>query len=148
MGNKDEREITIIIYDNYFDVSEVKKHPDWLFVYEDNDSHLENEGIQGIHYQKNAVGIPTRKIPNHREYSYYTDREYLCNKKKIFDAIKLINEKLIKEYYVSLVIPINGFGTGYAQLDKRAPKTFSYLKSVFSEYIDSIKHESSWLLTW
>ena len=53
--------------------------------------------------------------------SFFTDDQYQINVKYIDDAFNLIPNN------VTVVIPIDGIGTGLAQLDVRAPKTYQYI---------------------
>ena len=53
--------------------------------------------------------------------SFFTDDQYQINVKYIDDAFNLIPNN------VTVVIPIDGIGTGLAQLDVRATKTYQYI---------------------
>ncbi len=63
-----------------------------------------------------------KKRPNNLLSSFYTDDEYDENKRKIKAAIRELKEKL--KDYDGVIVPKHGLGTGLAQLDKRAPKTY------------------------
>lgn len=71
--------------------------------------------------EENAVGIPTKKAPDNRPASFFTDKELAENKRAIDAAFgKIPPDKII-------VIPKAGIGTGLAQLAEKAPQTFAYL---------------------
>jgi len=42
-----------------------------------------------------------------------------------------------------LILPKNGFGTGYAQLDQKAPKTYQYLLLQLKKLIEELDPGSS-----
>lgn len=111
----------------------VKTNPDKLFLFGDN---LEQRGFGGqaaaMRGEPNAIGIPTKKKPYLSDDAFFSDSEFISNKSAIDAAFATI-EKTIQTGYRSIVIPTDGLGTGRAQLDKRAPKTFSYLQKKLVE---------------
>lgn len=108
---------------NYITRAFVRSRPDWTFLFGDN---LEEQGMGGQAYamrgEPNALGIPTKKAPSNADGSFFTDDYYGTN----CDAIDKAFSKLPKAPAV-IVIPAAGLGTGLAELDKRAPRTFEYL---------------------
>lgn len=102
-----------------------RKYNNYLFIYGDNDLKLGKGGQAMIRDEPNVAGIPTKKEPNNKKSSFYTDNEYDSNVEKISTAIKSIKHKL--NDYDGIIYPKDGIGTGLAQLDKHAPKTFRYL---------------------
>lgn len=71
----------------------------------------------------NAIGIDTKKNRRTSEDSYFTDEDFDTFKAQVDEAI----QKAI-DSGKTIVIPEGGIGTGKAQLEKRAPKLFSYLQ--------------------
>lgn len=122
-----------VIYFDYWTVQDVKDRPDHLFIFGDNNVAKGKGGQAIIRDEPNALGIPTKKYPSNRATSFYTDDEYEDNKTRIDEAIRLIIEMLPK--YEVLVLPKDGFGTGLAQLPKKAPKTYRYLKKKVKELV-------------
>lgn len=106
----------------------VRSNPDKLFLFGDN---LEGRGFGGqaaaMRGEPNAVGIPTKKSPSFAERAFFTDDEFALNKAAIDTAFSTILAA-IKDSNKIVVIPADGLGTGRAQLDKRAPRTFAYLQ--------------------
>jgi hypothetical protein len=106
----------------------IKKNPDKIFLFGDN---LQKRGLRGqsaeMRGEPNAIGIPTKKRPSMNENAFFSDFEYEQNKYFIDEALKQIPKG--KE----IIIPKMGLGTGLAQLDKRAPKTFKYLQYRLSQ---------------
>lgn len=60
---------------------DLRDEPDKIFLFGDN---LKRAGYGGqakeMRGEKNAVGIPTKKAPNNREESFFTDKEFEANK--------------------------------------------------------------------
>jgi len=106
-----------------FSVANVRANKDKSFLFGDN---LEGYGKKGqaiIRDEPNAYGIPTKKKPSMSEDAFFTDDEYDANVKAIDEAF----DKIPKEGII--VLPSAGLGTGLAELNKRAPKTFEYLQN-------------------
>lgn len=115
----------IIIFDRFWNRNDVLKNPNYLFVFGDNDAQIGIGGQAIIRGLPNTIGIPTKKYPTNHFKSFYTDNEYETNVTHINQAINNIITESIK--YTHIVLPNTGFGTGLAQLPKRAPLTYQYL---------------------
>lgn len=115
----------IIIFDGFWTIEDVKRYPHALFVYGDNNVKKGLGGQAIIRNLPNAIGIPTKKYPSNHPNAFYNDSDFEDNKMRIDAAIKLIIE--LSHNYKYVVLPPNGFGTGLAQLPKKAPATYSYL---------------------
>ena len=95
---------------------------DDLYVFGDNEARCGLGGQAGeMRGEPNAVGVATLRAPGF----YWTDRDY-DRQCAIIDAdIAPILEAITAGRTV--VLPTDGLGTGIAQLDLVAPKTFAYL---------------------
>lgn len=82
--------------------------------------------------EPNAIGIPTKKSPSYSEGAFFTDKEFAENKAAIDLAFAEVISSCSDSSRV-IVIPASGLGTGRAQLDRRAPRTFAHLKSRLNE---------------
>lgn len=82
--------------------------------------------------EPNAVGIPTKKSPSFAKTAFFTDDEFDLNKCAIDETFARV-ETAIKDSNQIIVIPADGLGTGRAQLDNRAPRTFAYLQQKLAE---------------
>lgn len=106
----------------------VRENRDKLFLFGDN---LERRGFGGqaaaMRGEPNAVGIPTKKSPSYRDDAFFSDEEFEQNKASIDAAFAEIMNAVTDSIRV-IVIPSDGLGTGRAQLDRRAPRTFAYLQ--------------------
>lgn len=87
------------------------------YIFGDNEEGWGKGGQACIRGLPNAFGIPTLKAPG----VFWSDETYDSNVACIEAAIQRIPTN--KPWIVSA----DGLGTGLAQLDVRAPKTFSYL---------------------
>ncbi len=120
-------------FTGFWTCEDVKKNPNYLFVYGDNDEKRGRGGQAIIRGLSNTIGIPTKKAPNNLPESFYTDIEYEKNIKKIDVAIQRI---LIKsEKYDAIILPEDGFGTGLAKLPLFAPKTLEYLNEQIQNHL-------------
>ncbi len=127
-------------YKKHWTPDTCKRYADHIFIFGDNDESCGKGGQAVIRDEPNAMGIPTKKRPNNHPSSFYTDDEYYTNIQHINRAIAKIKKRLIN--YNGLMYPIDGIGTGLAQLNIKAPKTFIYLnkrlRNLF-RYAKSIK---------
>lgn len=106
----------------------VRANPDRVFLFGDN---VEQRGFGGqaaaMRGEPNTIGIPTKKSPSYSDDAFFTDDEFEQNKA----SIDLAFSKLaiaVSDATRMIIVPANGLGTGRAELDKRAPKTFAYLE--------------------
>ena len=76
----------------------------------------------------NAIGIPTKNdMFTDKDHSYLTDKQYVQFRKSTIGAIG----KAMKSGKI-IVIPVDGIGTGAAQLAQRAPRCFAFLSGVLN----------------
>ena len=111
----------------------VRATSDKLFLFGDN---LERKGFGGqaavMRGEPNAFGIPTKKSPSNAESAFFRDEEFDLNKASIDEAFARV-AVAANDSYRTIVIPADGLGTGHAELDKRAPRTFAYLQHKLDE---------------
>ena len=123
-------------FKGYWSVKTVRKYPNLLFIYGDNNVQRGNGGQAVIRDEPNTMGIPTKKYPNFSSTSFYTDEDYDDNIYKINNAVNNIVNEL--KNYDGIVISENGIGTGLALLEIKAPKTNKYLNKRLNELIDIV----------
>ena len=126
----------IKIYPTWWTIPEVIKQTNCLFVFGDNDIESGYGGQAIIRNRSNSIGIPTKKRPGYYPSNYYTDDDYEDNKKKIDKAIEKIITKSTS--FDTVYLPKDGFGTGLADLERKAPKTFVYLNKVVADLKNKI----------
>lgn len=111
----------------------VRANRDKVFLFGDN---LERRGLGGqaaaMRGEPNAIGIPTKKSPSYKEDAFFSDDEIAQNKAAIDVAFAHV-VNVITETTRLIVVPSDGLGTGRAQLDRRAPRTFAYLQKRLTE---------------
>jgi hypothetical protein len=107
----------------------IQLHPDWLFVFGDN---LERRGYGGqageARDEPNAIGIATKRKPSMDPAAFFIDADY----EDWFDAEKRTLERLMKASRLcrTIIWPLDGIGTGLAQLEKRAPAIWNDIESL------------------
>lgn len=112
----------------------VRANRDKVFLFGDN---LQGRGLGGqaaaMRGEPNAIGIPTKKRPSYKGNAFFSDDEFALNIGAIDAALAQV-ANAITETIRSIVIPSNGLGTGRAQLDRRAPRTFAYLQQRLTDF--------------
>jgi hypothetical protein len=122
----------VCLYCTFWSIDDCIKESKALFIFGDNDVKKGCGGQAVIRYCKNAYGIPTKKYPSNNPNSFYTDVEYDMNCKKIMEAITQIIK--ISEKYQEINFPLDGFGTGLARLQNKAPKTLKFLNQMIKKH--------------
>jgi hypothetical protein len=108
-----------------WNVSDVRAHSNWLFIFGDNDDARGMGGQAIIRKCKNAAGVPTKRSPGYSPSDYYTDDDYEEHCDSIRTAFDRITARAPE--YTKVVFPSGGLGTGLAELDKRAPRVMQFL---------------------
>jgi hypothetical protein len=113
------------IFEGNWSTDLVNSNPQKIYIFGDNDQRVGRGGQAVIRGLDNVIGIRTKKSPSISPRSYYNDNEYDANCQKILEDVILIKSKLLEGNRI--VLSKNGYGTGLASLEEKAPKTFSYL---------------------
>ncbi len=122
--------------------TQVQGNPYRYFVFGDNEARTGFGGqARAMRGEPNAIGIRTKRYPGRNPEDYWTDENYARN-------CKMIDEDLAKVYEVIsegdwVVFPADGIGTGRAELETRAPRTYEYLQRRLKTIIESYKAEES-----
>lgn len=105
----------------------VRANPDKAFLFGDNVKRIGMGGqARAMRGESNAFGIATKYSPDMRDDAFFSDDDFIYNKRVIdADIQRLLDDDMA---YEIVVIPSDGLGTGLAELDKRAPETFAYLQ--------------------
>lgn len=108
----------------------LRDNPDKAFIFGDNS---ERKGLGGqareMRGEPNAFGIITKKAPFNYPSAFLSDSCFEENKYWIDHDI----QRVLDSEFTTVVIPSTGIGTGLAQLDKLAPRTFEYLQKKLGE---------------
>jgi hypothetical protein len=106
---------------------ELQANLDTLYVFGDN---YERRGLGGqakeMRGEPNAVGVRTKMRASHDADAYMTDETLLQNISDIWEDFSLVIEHLENGGYV--VYPLDGIGTGLANLHENAPKTLRFIQ--------------------
>ena len=109
----------------------LRKHPDIIFVFGDNLSRVGKGGQAIIRNEPNAIGLVSKRTPDHSPTAYMTGTPTDYN---------AINADLsrIEELALSgkqLVFPAAGIGTRLARRQTTAPDLLAYIDSEISKLI-------------
>jgi hypothetical protein len=102
---------------------EVRDNPDKIYVFGDNDKRAGLGGqAAAMRGEPNAIGVRTKKAPDNKPGSFYSDAEFDANRQKIDeDFSKVVAQARAGK---PIVIPEDGLGTGRARL---GPRTLAYI---------------------
>jgi hypothetical protein len=116
------------IYPTKWNMAIVARNKTKLYVFGDNLDRKGNKGQACIRNCRNSIGLATKNYNSNEPIAYWSDNELQLNCQIIEQEI----DNIIKTYnefgYKSLVFSYFGYGNGVADLPKRAPETFNYLK--------------------
>lgn len=84
--------------------------------------------------EPNAIGIATKIAPNMVQGSFFSDDQYMDCVKIILDDMMPAIEHIMNGG--TLVIPMDGLGTGLSQLDIRAPRVAKALSDLIDYLYD------------
>jgi hypothetical protein len=131
----------VVVSDVWFKRSTASEERDALFVFGDNLLHIGRRGQAVVRGLPNAHGIPTKHAPGRLPADYFTDAALGVNRAQMRLAIELLVVKARK--FRRVVLPADGLGTGLAELEKRAPKTYALLKAMLRHALERIEPGSS-----
>lgn len=105
----------------------VRRNPQTLFVFGDN---MERRGFGGqareMRGEPNAVGIPTKRSPAMTLDAFFTDEDFFAALVEIsFAHHRLLNHA---KRGGKIVWPMDGIGTGLAELKIRAPAIWNAIE--------------------
>lgn len=98
-----------------------------VFVFGDN---MQRRGLGGqareMRGEPNTIGVPTKRAPDMRPESFFSDADFDDVRPSIDAAFNKIRREL--ERGLDVVIPAGGLGTGLADLPRRAPRIHRYIE--------------------
>lgn len=104
----------------------VRHHPEYLFIFGDNDARKGFGGLaREVRGESNSAGIRVKRYPSMSDDSFYNEDDIENQTKNITDDIDAINKRLIN--YTAIVFPTRGIGTGMAKLEEKSPTTKMFL---------------------
>ena len=102
-----------------YSVADVQANPDKIYIFGDNTEGWGKGGQAIIRDEPNAFGIATKDSPR----DFMSDDNFEANKARIDADIAAI-----KADGRPIVFPEDGIGTGRADLENKAPRTWAYLQ--------------------
>lgn len=124
----------MVIRQGFISRADVKHNPTLLYIFGDN---LARAGLGGqakeMRGEDNAYGLVTKRRPSHgHPDDYFHDYQEDCI--ALFDAdFKWLLVKLRSGAYQAVVIPLDGIGTGLAQLQHHAPGLLRHINNRLKE---------------
>ena len=109
----------------------LRNHSNITFIFGDNLSRTGNGGQAIIRNESNALGLASKRTPDHSPTAYMTGTP------TDYDAVNLDLAR-IEELAISgkqIVFPAAGIGTGLARLQTTAPDLLAYIDSEISKLI-------------
>lgn len=117
-----------------------RRNPRVVYIFGDN---LLRKGYGGqarsMRDEDNAVGIVTKRKPDNKPGSFFTEED-LEEFKPLVDAdLALLKKKIVELGATTIVISSAGIGTGLSGLEKRAPSLFNYLTDELNKFIRNMR---------
>ena len=119
------------VTDAFFSPQFCRMFHDMFFVFGDNEARTGTGGQAVIRFEKNSIGVRTKKSPCIELHCYWSDSNFEGNCKMIDEDIEKINK--IRNIGIPVVFSSKGYGTGFAELHIRSPKTLEYIRHRFME---------------
>jgi hypothetical protein len=119
----------MLLYIKKYTRAYIKAHPDWLFVFGDN---LLRSGLGGqaaeTRGEPNVIGIATKRFPHMDSSAFFGDQDY----DEWFAAEKAKFARLMdaSKNGRTIIWPLDGIGTGLAQLEKHAPTIWNEIENL------------------
>jgi hypothetical protein len=115
-----------VIYVHRYDRRDAQANPGVLYLFGDNDIRKGYGGqAAAMRDEPNAVGVRTKYAPGTAPSDFFSDADF-------DDATAMINNDLVRptEHLMkggTVVIPLDGLGSGLSELPQRAPRVNHYL---------------------
>lgn len=119
---------------NWYSIEDCNANPNKYYIFGDN---LIKEGTGGqaiIRYCKNAIGIPTKRLPSMNEEAFFSDKQE--EKDKVIKRLDILFVMYNLPDNYTIVFPADGLGTGRAQLKERSPEIYKLIDDKLIEYFD------------
>jgi len=101
----------------------VRSHRDRIFMFGDN---MERAGFGGqaaeMRGEPNTIGVPTKWSPRRHDGAYFKDSDWDYFGVRITIQSAFATARMFLDAGVMVVVPSAGFGSGLADLARRAPR--------------------------
>jgi len=125
--------IKVIVWPRHWTMRDCVMYPKYLFVYGDNLLRVGCAGQAVIRDCPNSVGLITKKAPSNKPIAFYSDEDLVSYQRVLSRDIHTMYSMMESGEYTHLVIPLDGWGTGLAKLDSRAPALFALINEHYLE---------------
>ena len=115
-----------------FSIIDCENNPTKYYIFGDNEIHQGCGGQAIIRYCKNAFGIPTKKLPSMEPEAFFSDKPQEI--RKVSMRLATLINFYESEDKPTLVFPLDGIGTGRAELKEHSPKIYEIIKECFENY--------------
>lgn len=125
-----------VITGGWYNTEPLRRNPDWLFLFGDNNERRGKGGQAEIcRGRPNTCGIRTKWEPTNRHHAFFSDNDYKrCTAMIAEDLQPAID--LVKAGG-TCVLPFLGIGTGRASLEERAPGIGRYLRYALAALVET-----------
>lgn len=108
----------------------IETHPDKIFVFGDNLIKKGKGGQAMIRDAQNAFGIPTKRLPSMSQDSFFSDKEE--EDLAVLASLRTLYTMSLKGK--EIVFPLDGLGSGLAEMDKRSPILYKKMNNIIKDY--------------
>lgn len=109
-----------------------------LIVFGDNEVRRGCAGQACVRPLRHAMGIPTKRLPSMRQEAFWSDAPAAFRRQHeaLRAAVAAIYRRIMQHASIRfLVLPEECWGSGLAQLPRRAPRTYALLRAIYSELL-------------
>lgn len=122
----------MIVHKKFIRREDLRNNPDMHFVFGDNSMRIGLGGqAREMRGEPNAIGITTKKKPSMTPDSFFSDEDFDYWLKENEAAFEKIASLCFLKKFV--IVPLDGIGTGLAQLEFKAPNIFAYINEKLSQ---------------
>lgn len=116
----------MIIYQKWIYREDLQANPNVMYLFGDNVDRVGRGGqAKEMRGEPNAHGIATKVSPSTHPKAFFNDDEFMRFSQIIFNDFSAAFGKVAQGGTV--VIPLDGLGTGLSKLPERAPRLNAYL---------------------
>jgi hypothetical protein len=124
-----------VIYQKFIYRADLQANPFVLYLFGDN---LKRQGMGGqakeMRGEPNAVGIATKKLPSQYDNSFFSDDDFDLFEENYLADMEMVYSHL--DHKGTVIVPLDGLGTGLSELPTRAPKIDTYIKTAIRNLVE------------
>jgi len=125
-----------VIFQQRINRADLQANRNVLYLFGDNIARTGYGGqADACRGEPNAVGVVTKHSPSTRPGAYFDDRDFGRNANQIDADLARAFAHLRASPANTIVIPLDGLGTGLSDLQQRAPRTFAHLQFRLKELV-------------